>query len=136
MPDVEELGNALHDALADDDTLTLALSAVTAIYEMVAKPGVALPYCIYQHMAGGDENLTPSRMVNEVWQVKGVARELGDAKTIATAIDGVLHNQTLTVTGWVNFWTAREGAIKYAEVDDDGKVTYHRGGLYRIRLGE
>ena len=136
MPDVDELSNALHDALAADGTLTAALSAATAIYEIIAKKGVDLPYCIYQHMAGGDENLIPSRMVNEVWLVKGVASSLSSAKTIATAIDGVLHKQTLTVSGWTNFWTAREGAVKYAEVDEDGKPTYHRGGLYRIRLGE
>ena len=131
----EELSNALHDTLAADGTLTTALSAATAIYESFAKKGVALPYCIYQHMGGGDENLTPSRMLNEVWLVKGVSESLAAAKTIAAAIDDVLHDQTLTVSGWTNFWTARENAVKYAEVGDDGKPIYHRGGLYRIRLG-
>jgi hypothetical protein len=136
MADVEELSNALHDALAADATLIAALSAVTAIYESLAKKGVALPYCIYSFQGGGDENLIPSRMLNEVWLVKGVARSLSVSKTIATAIDAVLHDQTLTVSGWTNFWTARESPIRYVEVDDDGKPTYHRGGLYRIRLSD
>lgn len=135
MPDVEELSNAIHDTLAAYGTLTAALSAATAICESFATPEDELPYCIYQFQGGGDENLTPSEMLNEVWLVKGVAGSLSAAKTIASAIQGALHNQTLTVSGWTNFWTARESAVKYVEVDDAGNPIYHRGGLYRVRLG-
>jgi hypothetical protein len=56
-----------------------------------------------------------------------------NATEIDTAVDTLLHLQTLTVTGWGNYWTARETDIAYNELVG-GVMYYHRGGQYRIRV--
>lgn len=120
----------------------LNVSAITTllggskIYAMIAPIGTALPYVIWQWQGGGDENLTPSRMRNIVYTVKAVADTKAAAAAIDAQIDAALHSQELAVPGWTNFWLAREGDIQYAEVEDDGNVVYHIGGMYRIRLGQ
>lgn len=108
----------------------------TAIYKLIAPPSVSLPYLIFQWQGGGDENQTPSRLLNEIFTVKGVAGSNAKAHAIAEDIDNALHDQALTVTGWSNFWLAREGRVSYHEVEPDGQAVYHEGGMYRIRLGQ
>jgi hypothetical protein len=108
----------------------------TAIYNRIAPPEAGLPYVIFQWQGGGDENLTPSRMRNVVYVVKGVAGELSKAEAIDAECDALLHGQALSVAGWSNFWLARESDVAYVEVDESGRPVYHSGGLYRIRIGK
>lgn len=136
MPNPIALSAGLYGKLDGHGALTSELGGTARIFEMLAPPEQALPYVIFNWQGGGDENLTPSRMVNEVWTVKGVADTLAKAKLIAEDIDGALHMQTLTVTGWTNFLCRREDSLRYQEVDEAGNPIWNVGALYRIRLGD
>lgn len=138
MPDPFLIGDAIFTKLAANSDLITELGG-TFIWESIAPPQQDFPYLIYQWQGGGDENLTPSRMVNEVWTVKAVVNmEAGGkrkSEDIAKRADEALHNQALTVSGWENFWLVREQTVKFAETDEAGVPIWHTGGIFRVRLG-
>jgi len=108
----------------------------TLIFNQLAPPDTALPYVIFQYQGGGDENLISRRMINTPYTVKAVAASKAKAHSINEDIDAALHMQTLTVSGYTNFWTAREDRVSYHELESDGAPVFHEGGVYRIRLGQ
>ena len=106
----------------------------TAIYYQQAPDGAALPYVVWNYQGGGDENITQSRMKNLLVYVRGYAASPALAGTIDAYCDALLHNKTISVTGWSNFWTAREEDISLVENLPDNTRIYSEGGIYRIRL--
>ncbi len=128
---VGALEEALYNTLSDS---SIAAAGASGVYNRIAPQGAALPYVIYQWQGGGDENSSPRRARNTVYAVQALAETLDDAEAIDAAVDALLHNQSLTVPGWTNFWMAREGDISYQEVDPAGRPIFHAGGVYRIRL--
>lgn len=129
--------NALEDALYDKMSGNAGVAALvsTRIYREQAPQGAAYPLVVYGHQAGGDETLTSVDSVNVVYQVRAVSSvSAAEAGAIDEALRTALHRQTLTVTGWANFWTARINAIRFVETTPEGKAVFHAGGMYRIRL--
>jgi len=118
---------------ANSDILTKLGSA--KVYNLVIPQGVSLPAIRFFYSGGGEENLTPTRSVNVLYGVVGVSESsMKDAGEIADLIDACLHDSTLTVSGWTNqFWTAREGLIRFHELDAAGISYWHAGSYYRIR---
>lgn len=127
------VGTALWNVLASDSGLVQALSG-TAVYFNVVPRDRVLPGVVIHLASGVEENLTPTRSVNLVYLVKAVADTALQAGMIAEAIDAALHGKTLTISGWGNFWMARESVVQYLEVDPAGHTVGHAGGEYRIRL--
>jgi len=126
-------GTAIYNALVGASGLISALGG-TAIYFNVVPRDKALPGVVINLASGIEENLTPTRSVNLVYQVKAVAATAYQAGQIADQIDSALHGTTLTVTGWGNFWTVRESILQYLEIDPAGHTFGHAGGEYRIRM--
>lgn len=106
-----------------------------SIYNTRAPQAASYPCVVFQFAGGGDENLTKVRMRNVVFLVKAISTaSLYTAGLIDAQLDAALHMQTLTITGWTNFWTAREGDFQLVESPDTGGRTFfHQGGRYRIR---
>ena len=129
------MGSALFSKLAAGTALTTKLGG-TAIYNTLAPQGQATPYVVFFHSAGGDDNTSPRRARSSVYTVKAVST-VGqlNAGEIDDLVDTLLHEQSLTVTGWGNYWLARVADIAYAE-DSGGVLFWHRGGQYRIRIAE
>lgn len=132
MP-VTALETGLYNILSADTALAGELGG-TFIYNKQPPQTPADKYVIFQWQGGGDENQSPHRTRNVIYTVRGVARTQADAATIDGLIDDLLHHQTLTVSGWTNFWTARESDVNFVEQDEGEVNRYHVGGLYRIRL--
>lgn len=118
----------------------LNVSAITTklggsyIYDPVAPPGQSRPYIIFTHTGGGHENINPSDLENHVYLVKGVASGKKVAGEIHDLILAALHNQTVIVSGYTNFWTAAEEEVRMVEVLDDGTTVFHCGAYYRVRI--
>lgn len=127
------LETALYSALSDDSALTTKLGG-SYIYNLAAPQGQVVPYVIFAKAGGGDENLTPHRMRNYVYLLKGVSDGLKEAGEILDLIDTVLEGTTLSVTGWTNFYCYRETDVSYTEVMRDGTLRFHNGAYYRIRI--
>lgn len=127
---IEATEAALFSLLNVSSVTTLATGGV---WPNIAAQGTAPPYVIIQWQGGGDENDHSTDSTNLIYTVKALASTALLAAQIMAACDALLHKQTLTVTGWTNFWLRRETWVSYAEVDPVGKATYHRGAMYRIR---
>lgn len=129
---MNEILTGIYSKLSGGTALVSALGG-TAIYHMQAPEGAALPYVVYSHAGGGDENLTPSRLINVVYNVRAYADDAKEAWTVMGLVDSLLHGGTVTVTGYTNFWCARENFWELT--DNTGAETiYAAGAYYRIRL--
>ena len=72
-------------------------------------------------------------------KISSIALILGlmDTAKQAATIDGLaaeLLETTLSLTGWHNYWLAREESIVLPETDEAGKTTWSCGAYYRVRL--
>ena len=129
---INALNAAIYSKLSGGTALVSALGG-TCIYHGVAPEGAALPYVVWSYAAGGHENMTPRESVNAVIYVRAYA---ASAKT-AAILDGYvaeLMETKLSVTGWNNYWLAREESIVLPETDSAGKTTWSCGAYYRVRL--
>ena len=114
--------------------LTALLSSTTAIWNGAAPPGTALPYVVFFYTGGGLENINPSELHNLLYLVKAIADDATEAGVLQGHIRGALHNTTLTVSGYTNFYTACEDEVQLTEVSREGTLLFHRGYYVRIRI--
>jgi hypothetical protein len=129
------LNTAIYTKLSAGTALTTLLGG-TLIYYGQAPDGASLPYVVWSYSTSERENITSREMENALVYVRGYAASPAIAGSIDTQISALLHKQTLTVSGWTNFWTARETAVHLPEVDDAQVTTWTSGAYYRIRLDQ
>ena len=128
---------ALYSTLTAGTALTSMLAGARSIYNGIIPDGVGLPAVVFSQQSHITENTDPHTRENALYLVKGISEtSMGNAGTIDARIRTLLHAQTLSVSGYTNFWTRRESSIRYVEMDAGGKRIYHSGGIYRIRLTE
>lgn len=108
-------------------------NAGTAVYYLAAPDNQALPYVIWDYVADIDENFDGNRTKNSLVFIRAFAATAQAAEAIDAQIDAKLHLKTLTVTGWTNFWMARENAYSSGLTDQAGRRVYMSGAEYRIR---
>ena len=129
--------DALYSVLSAGTALT-ALLGGTAIYNALGPRGTATatyPLVIFTKSAGTDDNDSPRRTKSLLYQATGIsAKGKKEAEDIDNAIDTLLHDAALSVTGWSEYWVRRESDISYVEQIPGGKVLWHEGGLYRVRI--
>ena len=128
------MGSALYSKLAAGTALTNKLGG-TEIWDTLVPQGTDPPYVVFNFQAGGDDNTSPRRARSVMYQVKAISTASLEAAEIDSLIDASLHEQTLTVTGWGNYWLARTTDVAYTQ-EAGGVLYWHRGGLYRIRIAE
>jgi len=122
------LSKTIYDALKGSVT-----NAGNSVYYLAAPDKEPLPYIIFDYVNEGDDNETPHRSKNCAVSIKVYAAKSEDADTIDGQVDTALHNKTLSITGWTNFWSMRENGYSFVETDASGRKTYMSGADYRIR---
>lgn len=105
------------------------------VWEGQAKQGETMPYVVFFHVAGGDENISPSRLVDTLYQVEVWAESRADARTGADYLETALHNGTLNISGWSQIGCEQQDLHTSVE-NKDGKQFYRRGADYRIRMSK
>lgn len=134
---MNSLSAAIYTTLQAGTALTALLSGGSAaIYEDHAKGTAALPYVVFNHQSGmWDMTMGSSRFVDVIYQVKAVSGSAWpkEADSIDQQIDLLLHNASLTVTGYTSIACLRESDVRYSETEGD-QIFHHVGGLYRIEL--
>jgi hypothetical protein len=128
---------ALYARLTGASALTALLASPTSVYnETAPQENSPLDYVVFALSAGGPTNRSPRRAEVLVYLVQGLSvvgrKRAGE---IDDAIDAVLHDAPLTVSGYTNYWLMRETRVRYLETTPAGRSVYHAGGLYRARLG-
>ena len=129
---INALNAAIKTCLTGGTALVTALGG-TCIYHGMAWEKHPLPYVIWSYAAGGHENMTPHESVNAVIYVRAYAEKADQAAQIDGLIAELMETK-LTVTGWNNYWLAREESIVLPETDSAGKTTWSCGAYYRVRL--
>jgi hypothetical protein len=128
------LNTAIYSRLAGGTALTSALGG-TAIYYDTAPDGKALPYVICSIASRVDDNESPHRTQNILAYIRAYASTPVQANTIDSAVDDLMHNHPLTISGVTsNFWCMREDSFAGTEVDTSTRKVCFSGGQYRIRI--
>jgi hypothetical protein len=135
MSAFNDLNTSIYNRLAGGTALVTALGG-TAIYYLQAPDNAVKPFVIWNFQAGGDENMTANRTKNLVILVRTFASTPKRAGEIDQMVDGLLHLQPLTVSGWTNFWLARESEVSLVENLPNVEKSYMAGGLYRVRIDQ
>lgn len=131
---------ALYGKLAGDGTLNALLGTPAsgyskAIYHNAAPQGAAFPLVIFNKQSGVPTQAMrdPSAFETDIWLIKGVAR--GDtadpAEAIATRLNDLLNDGTLSISGATQLWLRRESDVEYMELAD-GVRYHHVGALFRL----
>lgn len=131
----DTMNKAVYGVLTGSTALISALGG-TAVYYLQAKDDAALPYVVWNWQSSIDENITPSRMWNNIINVRCFCSSASQAGSVDAHIDGLLSGATLSVTGWSNFFTVRELAFSDVITEPSREKTWVSGGLYRIRIGQ
>ena len=129
------LNTALYSTLSGSTVITTALGG-TAIYYGQAPVNADLPYVVWSYQFGSPDNITPSESSSQILYVRAYSGTPAQAGTIDGYISAILHKGNLTVSGWTNFWLARETEFMLPETDESGNVTWTAGAFYRVRLDQ
>ena len=125
----------IYTTLTQGTALTSLLAGTASVYKDKAPDDASYPYVVYNLHGGGEENQTPQRSKNVVYFIRAYSKtSTANAGNIDTQVDSLLHGKTLTVTGWNNWYTVREGEIENTEVLSNGDRVYSAGALYRIKI--
>lgn len=110
-------------------------TAAPRIYNHIAPPASTLPYIVYTLVGGGDLNDTPTRAGEWLYQVGVFGTALAQCGTIDGYVEDLLNGGSVSISGWSNYWCARESPYRLSETV--GKVTvYHVGAVYRVGATE
>lgn len=130
MPSLPSLDTSVQTALAAASGLTALVG--TKIYALEAPPGAALPYVVYYLGSGLIPNLVQRDTLNFVYRVQSLATTRASAEAIFQQIYAALHESTLTITGWSNYWTACETITPLFE-NVQGNPRWRFVGDFRVK---
>lgn len=122
---------ALYSKLTSYSALTSLLSGTAAIYFMQAPDGSTLPYVVWDIVDDPDTNYTANRNVIVLAFIRGYA----STPSLAGSIDAQIYNsmmEGISVSGWTNFWKAREDGFHLVENEPNGTRSYMAGAHYRL----
>lgn len=120
-----------------DAALYTALDAsIVDVYREFAPDGAALPYVIFYLTAGGPTNTEPGIVLDQVYRVESRGSTQAEAFAAHQAVYAALHNQTLNIAGWGNYWTACEGEVRLFPELYNGNQLYRTVWDIRIKAAE
>ena len=124
---IPALNTALYSKLGGTAT-----AAGAAVFYLGAPDAQPLPFIVWDYAADRDTNYTPNRVKDSLVFIRAYAATPAAAGTIDGQIDALLHMKPLTITGYNNFWIARENAYSLEQTDQAGKKSYMAGAEYRV----
>ena len=132
---MKALNTAIYSRLSGATALTSLLAGTASVYAIQAENNATYPYCVYSLQSGLDENMTQNRTKDMLYFIRGYSKiSNAQAGSIDAQIDAAIHHVAFTVTGWTNFWLAREESIELVENAPTGEQVWMNGGLYRVRI--
>jgi hypothetical protein len=133
---MKSLNTAIFSRLSSATALTNLLPGTASIYALQAPDSAVYPYVVYSLQSGIDENMTANRTKSMLYFIRGYSKvSNAQAGSIDAQIDTALHLVPFTgVSGWTNFWMAREQDIELVENPPTGGQVFTNGGVYRCRI--
>ena len=129
------LDAAIYSKLNTSGVTSQLAAGSASLFALQAKEGAAYPYVVWNIQGGGDDNLDPRRTKDVVWFIRAYSQaSKAQAGSIDAAIDTALHLQTLNVSGWSNYWVAREEDLAATEYPPNNQPVFMVGGFYRVLI--
>lgn len=132
---MNELNTAIYSKL-NVSSLTTLLSdgnSPTSIFNKQAPDEAAFPFVVFNKQSDTEGNDTRHRVIDTIYQVRGFTKSTnGEEYTIAAAIDALLHNATLTITGFAQLRLVRIGGIDFVENQQSTDKVFSAGSLFRL----
>ena len=107
---------------------------VSPVYSPKPPQGTSsvFPCVTVRKQGGADVNAFAGPPIeNNVWLVKAISQNMGEAEDLNIEAFGILHRAKLALTGYHNQLLVRIGPVSY-ETTEDGELYYHEGGEYRV----
>lgn len=143
-PDVGAAIRAL--LIADSSVTTLVGTSPPKVFPHQAPAWVdnlgGLPYILYYSAGGGLMNLQNRNSLNLLFRVESRADKddstsaRGRTMTLHQAVFGALHKQSLTLTGWTNYWLMCSSHMEFLEQPKDGNQYYRMVWDIEIKASE
>ena len=128
------VSTALYSKFSGDTTLKALMATNTSFFSIKAPKDAVYPFLVWSLLYGGPENITPSDLQDHLYFIRAYATTAIRAGNIHARVASLLHQQTITVTGFTNIWLALDEEYEGEEILQTGNTVYMRGGGYRIRL--
>ncbi len=135
---------AIYGKMSGDSTLTAMLGTAApgytkSIYYQQAPEKAGFPYVVFSKQSSTPRYALGARLYdNDLWLIKAVDREskstgatADTADTIASRLDALLTDSTLSISGKTQLYLRRESDVDYPE-NSDGVVYHHAGSLFRL----
>lgn len=129
------VNEALYDRLTGDAPL-MALLGTRGVYHALAPQPTEHEFLVYGKQQAVDEYVQRTRAGrNLLYFVKmvGLGLSVVEAETIMEAVDTVLTDIPLTITGWTNTYIRRVADIEYAE-EYNGRIYQHIGATWELEI--
>jgi hypothetical protein len=118
--------SALTDLLADTDPVS--------IYEAQAPDNALYPFVVISKMDDAKDNTTAHKVYDLIYQVRGFTKSsMKGAQAIAEVIDGLLDNQSLTITGFAQLRLVRDRGIQFVENQASTDKVFSAGSLFKLK---
>lgn len=126
MATLIDIDGAIYTKLKATSAVTALVggTAVPRIYMQQAPSSATLPYVIFYLNSGGVANLTPREDFNVTYRIEAVADTRQGAQSLSEACFGALHRESVTVTGWSNFYARVDNMVSM--VDNQDARQYYR----------
>ena len=117
--------SALNDLLADTE--------LPSIYQAQAPDNALYPFVVFNKMSDTEDNESAHRVINTIYQVRGYTKaNMKAAQAIAEVVDGLLHNATLSITGYAQLRLVRIGGVEFVENQQSTDKVFSAGSLFRL----
>jgi hypothetical protein len=129
------VNTAIYSTLSGSSSVTNLLANATSIYHQIARDNAPFDYIVFNKQSGTEPNDTRHRVHDLIYQVRAFSKTSTKAAlAIDAQVDALLHNQTLSITGYAQLRLLRIGDIEFVEAEPNTEKVYSAGGLYRVRL--
>lgn len=126
---------SLYSKLTGTSSITSKLATASSVFHGQAPPDAAYPYIIFHKQAKSRRRAQAKTVAfeDETWMVKAVDRNTTSniAEAISEAVEAVLTNGDLTVSGKTFHDVFPIGDVDYLETDGDQTFRHH-GANYRV----
>jgi len=135
MSVVNALNAAIYSKLNAATALTNLLAGTTSIYYQQAPDEASYDYVVFSHQAGGPANIYAGDLRDQLVFVRGYsATGPAAAGSIDAQISALLHRNSVSVSGYDNFWLVRQEEFNLIENAPNNNKVWMAGAIYRIRL--
>lgn len=133
-------GSALYAKLSGATAITSYVGTSPArIWDSLAPSETERPYIVFYLASGQMPNVVPRDTINWVFRIEAVGDTRANAQAVADAVFDTLHESSLTIPGWTNYWLVHERLTTmpdFENITERGEQRWRYIADYRVRASQ